>query len=125
MKCTTGLAEVYRFYYQGDICTFFIDSQPRQYTLCINSTYGNGYSYCWSDPGMSFKEFLVKRDEGYLTGKMVPDQDVFDPHKTGQELKKQILKWRRAGEMDLARNFQRTPVLFVQSLLKKVRRSPS
>lgn len=92
-------AEVIEIHYQHEYAVFTIDSQPERnyYGLSIESSYG-GYSYAWSHPGDSFRDFLARISVDYVLGKMVGRDEVFDGEATSLEIRKDIIKLRRHHE---------------------------
>jgi hypothetical protein len=83
---------------RGDHAVFTIDEQPERhyFALSIESSFG-GYSYAWSSPGASFREFLCRISFDYLIGKMVGHDEVFDGEETTREVKKAIIALRKDG----------------------------
>lgn len=93
------MAEIIEIRAKGEYVVFTIDNQAERhhYGLCIESSFG-GFSYAWSDPGCNFNEFLAKLNLGYVLGKMVGDDSVFDGEATTRSIRLGIIERRRARD---------------------------
>ena len=62
------------------------------------SDYGN-YGHYWGSPSCDIRAFLCRVDENYLVGKLSPQWET-DIDATEVEVKKTIIRLRRAGTLD-------------------------
>lgn len=105
-KVERRVAEVLRFRIGTEYAVFTIENEPeqRRYGLGIESSYG-GYAYAWTHPGGDFKGFLAGLDLGYVLGKMVGRDEVFDGQATADAIRKEIWQARRAGIGRIPRDY--------------------
>jgi len=73
--------------------------------LDIQSDYGS-YSYCWGSFGDDFKSFLSGCNNDYLLRKFGKGSNTFNPEKTLEGIKREILTARRDTQIsaDIARS---------------------
>ena len=75
-----------------------IDAAEQHGRISVSSDWGN-FANFWSHCGRPFKEFLAEIDIGYFAGK-IKMNEWFDHEATVKGLFKNVLQWRREGEID-------------------------